>query len=139
MANIFTIRGVFDTVLKQQWSETPIAWDNVPFDPPQGCSWIRGALVVDDSQNVNIGVLVEGNARTRHSGNYIIQVFSPLNEGSGDHTLVVSQLIKLLQNQQPHKDILTYAGSYRRIGNEGNGWYQSNVIIPFTADQLGTD
>lgn len=137
MADIFTIRDVFETILKKQWSKTPVAMDNVPFDPPQGCSWIRGAFVIDDTPNVNIGSFID--SRTRHTGNYIIQVFSPLNEGTGDHTTVVSQLIKLFQNQQPHKDILTYAGSYRRVGNEGNGWYQSNVIIPFTADQLGTD
>ncbi len=137
MANINTVRQTFETYIKDKWSITEVAWDNVPFTAPEGCSWIRPALVIDDTANVNIGSL--NNPRTRHQGQYVIQVFSPLNEGSGENTVVVDKLIKLLQNIQPHEDILTYAGTARRIGDEGNGWFQSNVFIPFTADQLGSD
>lgn len=137
MADISTVRQAFESYLKDYWSYTPVAWDNVPFTAPEKGSWIRPAVVVDFSENVNIGSIL--NSRERHSGNYIIQLFSPLNEGTGDHTRLIDDMIKLLTNKQIEQNILTYAGSPRRIGDEGNGWYQSNILIPFTADQQGSD
>ncbi|MDX1699246.1 MAG: phage tail terminator-like protein [Melioribacteraceae bacterium] len=138
MANLDTIRKTFDSYLSDNWNVNYITWDNTERPLTQDVEWIRPFLSVENSENVTIGGYV-GNYRIRHTGTYIIQVFTPINKGIGDINRTVDELFKLFNNKTLHPDIFIYASTIDRLGDEGNGWYQINVSIPFTADQLDTD
>ena len=140
MADLATIRKAFDKHLSNNWNVNLITWDNTARPLEQDTEWIRPFLSVDDSENVTIGGL-SGQWRIRHTGTYIIQLFSPINKGAGDINRAADQLLKAFNNLNTELDenIYTYACTADRIGDEGNGWYQINISVPFTADQLNTD
>ena len=138
MANLATLRKTFDDYLISNWNRNQITWDNTSRSLTEDQEWIRPTLNLENSENVTIGG-VNGHHRIRFNGSYIIQVFSSLNKGTGDIYRAVDDLNKLFNNKRLEENILTYTCQVDRIGDEGNGWYQINVSIPFTSDQLSTD
>ena len=129
MPDIFNTQATLDSYLEANWNTTPVAWENLPFNPPE-TSWIEPIMSIDISQNVTIGL-----TRKRHFGTYTIRIFCPLNTGPAESKLLADQLITLLENQRPDPDLLTYSGTFQRIGNDGHGWYQANALITFTSDE----
>ena len=139
MANFNDIRKAFDSHLQSNFNRNEITWDNVPRQLTDDIEWIRPTLNIENSENVTIGAL-NGTVRIRHTGSYIIQVFSPLTKATGDIYRVIDRLTKAFNNRNDlNPDIFTYACTLDRVGDEGNGWYQINVSVPFTADQLADD
>ena len=133
MPNLNELRGALDNYLINNWTITPIVWDNIPNRQTDEVPWIRPTLIIDYSENITVNT-----RRTRHYGAYTIQSFTPLNEGAGKNYENVVALIDLFQNKTLDPNLLMLAGSMRRIGDEGNGWYQINIILPFQADQEET-
>lgn len=129
MPDIFNTQVVLDSYLKTNWSNTLIAWENLPFDPPKA-SWIEPIMSIDVSQNVTIGL-----TRKRHFGTYTIRIFCPLSKGSSESKLLADQLIAIMENKRLDPDLLTYSGTFNRVGNDGHGWYQANILITFTSDE----
>ena len=129
MSSVAEVRQIFDTYLDSNWDTTIKDWPNMSNVVPQKASWIKADLIIAHSFNTTIGT-----RRTRHSGDYIIRLYTPLNIGVGPGFLLASQLLALLENKRLNDDILTYAGSVRNIGDAGYGSYQFNILIPFTAE-----
>ena len=134
MATLSQIRKILDEYLANNWSNTLILWDNFKREIPKSSAWIRPNVIIDISQNTTIGT-----GRTRHFGAYQISIFTPLFKGSGAAFETATALIDLFQNKTLDPNVLILAGSMRRVGDDGKGWYQVNVILPFQADQLGTE
>ncbi len=129
MSSVAEVRQVFDTYLDTNWSATAKDWPNMANEVPEKASWIKADLIIAHSFNTTIGV-----QRTRHSGDYIVRLYIPLNIGTGPGFTLATQLLALLENKRLNEDIQTYAGSVRNIGDAGYGSYQFNVLIPFTAE-----
>jgi hypothetical protein len=138
MANLDTLRKALDSHLQDNWNRNTITWDNTTRPLTENSEWIRPTLSLETSDNVTIGG-ANGHSRVRYTGSYIIQVFSPLTKGTGDIYRAVDKLITTFNNQRLKENIFTYACEITRVGDEGNGWYQVNVSIPFTSDQLADD
>ncbi len=128
MSNVSQIRSTFDAHLHDNWPYTRIEWENTNYNKKENRDWIRPTLVIDVTENAALAT------RVRHTGNYVVQVFSPLGKGTKDVYENSDKLIALFQNKVFNNDIFTYAGTARRIGDDGYGWYQVNVLLPFTAD-----
>ncbi len=138
MANIDTLRSVLDSHLQNNWNKQLIRWDNVAMPLSEEVEWIRPTLNIEAVENVTIGGS-NNNTRVRYTGSYIIQIFSPLTKGTGDIYREVDKIVKLFDNKRFDENIFTYASDITRVGDEGNGWYQINVSIPFTSDRLHDD
>ncbi len=139
MANLNDTRKALDTHLQNNFNRNEITWDNVPRPLSDDIEWIRPYLSLENTENVTIGG-INGHLRIRYTGSYIIQVFTPLTKATGDIYRVIDKLIKVFNNRNDlDPDIFTYACTVSRVGDEGNGWYQIDVSVPFTADQLSTD
>lgn len=124
MADWNEINNTFSSRLNTNWIETPIAWDNVPYTPSEGAEWIRGTVIPFPSENTALG------KATVNKGLFVIQIFTPLNGGSGRAYELVDMLSAIFANQQ-FSDIICYAAETQRIGDDENGWYQLNLNINF--------
>lgn len=124
MADWNAINNAFSQRLNTNWVTTPIAWDNVPYTPQEGQEWIRAALLPTTTENASLA------SSKKHFGIYAIQIFTPLNGGSGRGYELADMLSAIFANQQ-FGDVVCYAPETTRIGDEGNGWYEIVLKINF--------
>lgn len=122
------LKGMFNT----QWGvKTPIAWPNVDFNQP-ATAWVRFNIIYGDSQQTDFGGSLH-NERT--SGVVIIQVFTPLNQGDAEALGLADDVANIFRNWCG-TNIRCRTPAIKDIGNDGFGWYQVNVSIPFIYDEL---
>lgn len=117
------IRKICEEQLANNWTSTPIAYDNAPFDPPNNpkSPWIRCALHPIYSENAALGGLAKRDYAT-----FWMQVFIPLNTGSGSAYDYAKELEILFSNKTIN-GLTFYQAETSYVGDEGNGWFQLNV------------
>lgn len=119
--------------LKANWSATPIDWPNTQFDPPNPpAPWLRSNINEGDASRLTIGASTNSY---RHPGVYTLQLFDALNVGDGPLTALADQAAALFQSWYG-VNVVCRTATVRTIGDDGKGWYQINVIIPFYWDDL---
>ena len=128
MANWDEINNALSTRLNDNWVTTPIAWDNVPYDPTPNQEWVRAAMIPTVTENAALA------DATRRQGIYAIQIFTPLNRGSGRAYELADMLSAIFSNQQ-FSNVVCYAAETTRIGDEGNGWYEVVLQINFWSQE----
>lgn len=115
------------------WADrTPVDWANVQFDMPANGSWARFRILDGDSNQLTIGATTNSH---RHVGVIVVSLFTEL--GKGDATIIA--LADIVAD-----GFRNWIGSYshcrqpsiKEIGPDGQGWYQINVSIPFSRDEL---
>jgi len=114
------IREACEDHLATNWSDTTIAYDNVKFDIPTS-AWIRCFLRPVSTENSSIGGLSK-----RNYASFWIQIFTPLNSGTG-LAYDYAEKLEVLFSNITLNGIVFYAAETIRVGDEGNGWYQLNV------------
>ena len=124
MANHTEINNSFSARLLANWSETDIAYDNIDYKPITGQEWIRCTNIPSITINSALGDSVI------HYGIYWIQVFTPLNIGTGRAYELADMLTALFANQQ-FDEIVCYTADVQRTGDEGHEWFQLNVRINY--------
>lgn len=124
------VRAHFET----EWAnETPIAWPDVAFTPPERAPWVRFTMLHADGYQASIGD--PGNNRQRRVGQVIVQVFQPQGEGSKQARQLADRAVDAFMNADV--DGIHFHDVFaREIGNDGQGWYQINVIARFRYDHL---
>jgi hypothetical protein len=124
MANWNEINNSFSGRLNTNWTATDIAWDNVPYSPVEGQEWVRATLIPTLSENAALGLA------KRNNGIFVIQIFTPLNEGSGRGYELAEMLDAIFGNTE-FDEVVCYASDVVRIGDDDNGWYQTNLKVNF--------
>lgn len=125
------IREYFNTA----WNgSTQIAWPDVDFTIPNGQTWVRFNCQETDGAQVSIGN--PGNNRFRHFGLVTIQIFQPLGQGSVDARTKAAAALGAFQGVQTTNGVNFFDAFPRQVGNDGNGFYQINVISSFYYDEL---
>lgn len=128
-------RNAINEHISQGWA-TPIAWDNVqqqniPPDPP--VPWVRVTVQPAIGSQVALGTRIE-----RTSGSIIVQGFVPQGTATaGSDDLVDAVAARLRLRRIPitgGRSVRTRAATINRVGNDGEGWYQQNVVVPFQFD-----
>jgi len=136
--SIITEHLELGTRFNLEWdSRTPIAWPNLEFEPPaldQGnAEWVRFNIIDnDDGQQITIG---SGLNVCRFTGVIIIQVFTSLNIGNLP-ALTRANEIAAIFNKWCGTNITCKVASVKEIGDDKNGRYQVNCLIPFHRDEL---
>lgn len=107
------------------WSSTPVAYENVPFTPPN-TAWVRLTVIAGFGNTKGImgtGVTVEDN------GLISIQVFVPEGTGTNESKTLVDAAISIYEHTR-FDGILAYTASPVSVG-VSDGWHQTNITIPF--------
>jgi hypothetical protein len=121
---------LIETLLQDNWTQTPLAFDNVNFAPVLGVDFVRVQIEWTTSANI-------GPSRIRHDGLVLLSVMVQPREGTRQSAKYASDLIRLFQDNSALSDSDTYltfkAGYAQRVG-EREGWYQRNIVIPFVFD-----
>lgn len=126
------LAGVFETGWANQ---TPIAWENLDFSPPDPMSsWVRFSVLSGEAFYASIGA--PGNNVIRHPGLIVVQVFVPLNAGAlltldlADDAAGIFRDYRSGGVRCSPPWVTTIRPSAR------DGWHQVNVNIPFVRDEV---
>lgn len=75
MSHFKNTKIALDSKLNALTGSTPIAWENIPYKPVLGTSYIRQTLIPAQSQDIDLGTL------QLNQGIYQVDVFYPVNQG----------------------------------------------------------
>ena len=123
------INNAFTERLNDNWTETPIAYDNIYYNPTPHTEWVRAYTRPATTINNELGTSVI------HFGIFWIEVNCPLSQGSGRAYELCSLLEPLFSNVQ-FGDIVCYAAQTTRTG-ENKGWYQLELRADFWVHDRG--
>lgn len=101
-----------------------------PFDPAGKAIWARLSDIpgLSSAPEVGIGPCV------RRTGLIVIQLFVPTYKGTLAITRAADTLVQHFQfYSDPSGPFDCFAVSANVIGDDGNGWYQINLQIPYRA------
>lgn len=126
---------------KAQWATLatvpPVEYPNAPFTvPSDGTEWARLTILSGD------GILADINpssARHRYPGQAVVQVFTPRGTGSKRNSELCQKAIDAFNfySEEGTDTAIFFGPAFRRtIGNDGDGWFQQNVIAPYRRDSL---
>lgn len=118
------IQNTCTEYLSNNWSATPIAYDNVIYTPTKGQSWIRCGLRPVDSENAAIG-----DRCKRDSALFYIQIFTPTDVGTKEAYGYAKDLEILFSNKVIN-GVNFYQADTNYVGDDGLGWFQLNVLVP---------
>lgn len=125
------IRDFFNTA----WAgATQIAWPDVEFSIPNDQTWLRFNCQENDGEQVSVGS--PGANRFRQYGFVTIQVFQPIGQASKDARTKASNALDIFKGAITDNGIHFENVYGRQVGNEGNGFYQINVIASFYYDDI---
>ena len=124
------VRNVVETHLQDNWTQTPIQWENVHFEPIEGQSFIAPVIVPTSGIQISLG----GVALNRWEGFIDISVFIPMNQGSKTGNDLADALIKLFYHYT-EQGVSFYTGYAKPTGST-ESWWKINVTIPYYFDEL---
>ena len=107
------------------WSLTPVAYENVPFDNDQDGPWVRLTVINGAGTTVGLGA----TPLVRDTGLISMVVYVKENTGTQAAKALVDQLIPIYEHTR-FSGILAYTATVAPAGNF-NGWHQTNITIPF--------
>ena len=124
------IRRLITTYLLSNWTETPIALPNGKPLSVRGEPWIR-VSIVPYSHTMSTGV--EETTQVM-DGDLVIQIFVVSGTGDGEAARLADTAAGLFNSFSATGLVcLTPKEPYVR-GDDGRGWYQIDVAIPFRAE-----
>lgn len=120
----------------QQWAGIP-AEDvdlepngDAPFDPAGRAIWARLADIPGMSSTPEVGI----GPCVRRTGIIIIQLFVPSYKGTLAITKAADTLVQHFEfYSAPEGPLDFFAASVSNVGDDGNGWYQVNISLPYRA------
>jgi len=120
-------RASIEGRLNTNWSTTNIAYDNVDFDPPNNTAWVRLTILNGETLYRTI------EAKKRHTGVIVIQVFCPKNQGSNTGKGYADTLAGIFEDSS-FDDVVCRTASIENLGYHQD-WHQLNVTIPYWRDE----
>jgi hypothetical protein len=115
-----------ETKLDDNWMTTPIAYENVSFNPPSNSPWIRLFIINGDSGYNTLNSF-------RYVGVVTIQVFTPQNGGTNTARKYADTISAIFRGKE-FDGLIFRASTVKSVGIS-DGWYQVNVTIPFWRDE----
>lgn len=119
----------------QQWAGIPASSidypnNDQPFDRQGKAIWARLADVPGLSSSTEVGI----GPCVRRTGIIVIQLFVPTYTGTLAITRAADTLVEHFQfYSDPGGPFDCFAASAQVVGDDGLGWYQVNVRIPYRA------
>lgn len=135
-----TIRSAIENRIATEFSTAPalqVAYQNVPFSPPNNASWIQAFISYGDSAYLTI--LTQSNRGTgdgfdRRNGALTFNIYSPRGEGPGAGLTIAQRCIDLFSRLHLQNIKFDPANGPRTIETAApEGFYQTQVAITFEA------
>lgn len=135
-----TIRAAIEARIATEFALSPVlqvAYQNVPFSPPNNASWIQANILWGDSAYLTI--LTESNRGTgegydRRNGTLTFNIYSPRGQGPGAGLTIAQRCIDLFSRLQLQNIKFDPANGPRFIEPAApEGFYQTQVAITFEA------
>jgi len=123
------IRAAIEAQLSSNWTTTPIAWDNVEYDPTPAASFIR--LIVDEVDSTQVSMATTPCHRI--VGLIHIMIMVPINTGTNVARGYADTLAGIFRNAD-FSSVKCQSPRIRRVGDVGE-YYQLSVLIPFYVDK----
>lgn len=127
-------RALIETHFADLWSETEIAWSNVPFEPPANLPWVRFTIVHGEGLHADIN---GDNPLYRFVGNVMVQVFVPIDTGTDTAFNLAETVSNIFRRAQLDNGIQFRVPYIIDIG-PSNNLYQINVTCPYWRNQFET-
>ena len=123
------VRRLFESRIKDNWTATSVAYENIPFEPTLGQNFISLHTLFSDGSQISLG----DTALNRWLGMFQIDVFVPLNQGTQSGWTMVDTILTLFYHYEEF-GLVCKTGYAQSLGQEGE-WYRFVVTIPFQYDE----
>lgn len=123
------IRAAIEARLSSNWTTTPIAWDNVEYDPTPATSFIR--LIVDEVDSTQVSMATTPCHRI--VGLIHIMIMVPINTGTNVARGYADTLAGIFRNAD-FSGVKCQSPRIRRVGDVGE-YYQYSLLTPFYTDK----
>lgn len=135
-----TIRSTIEGRIATEFALSPVlqvAYQNVPFTPPNNASWIQTNIIWGDSAYMTIlttSARGTGAGFDRRNGTLVFNVFSPRGEGPGAGLTIAQRCIDLFSRLQLQNIKFDPANGPRSVEPAApQGFFQTQVTITFEA------
>jgi len=135
-----TIRSTIETRIATEFALAPVlqvAYQNVPFTPPNNASWLQALILFGDSAYLTI--LTNASRGTddgfdRRNGTLIFNIFTPRGQGPGAGLTIAQRCTSLFSRLQLQNIKFDPASGPRTSEPAApEGFYQFQVAISFEA------
>lgn len=114
-----------ETRLSENWTTTPIAWDNVPYIPLPGTSWIRCTILPGEVEALEFGL----DTDKEYTGMIDLGIFTPKNIGNAV-ARVYADTLSAIFDMVEFGTIYCEEAAVQNLGLDDD-WYVLNISIPF--------
>ncbi len=125
------IRKLVEGRIKSEWTQTPFAFANLPYNPERGVSYIEVFVIPGEGSQISLG---DNAALNRWFGIIDISVMVPKNTGTHKAFSLASDLIDLFYHFD-QEGLVCLTGSMTPFTPPGD-WVQYKVTIPFYYDEV---
>ncbi len=121
---------IIESHFEREWdNRTPVVYDNGPVPRDINSEWVRLTVDVLDGEPRSIAY----GPKTRYVGNLVLQIYTPLGEGSRTAYKHADRFREIFANQRIENDVVFRSLDIVRVGSPEKV-YQLNGIIPFYWD-----
>jgi hypothetical protein len=135
-----TLRAAIEGRIATEFAASPalqVAYQNVPFTPPNNASWIQTSILWGDSAYLTILTTATrgtGDGFDRRNGTLVFNIFSSRGAGPGANLTIAQRCIDLFSRLQLQNIKFDAANGPRSIEPPApEGFYQTQVTITFEA------
>jgi len=126
------VRAEIETRFAALWTATPVAFENVAFEPPgDDAPWVRLAVTSDGAEIASIG---GPPRRYRCHGHVSLEITVPAGTGSRPAHELADQALDLFAGW-PVSNLTFLAGAPEPAPQSGQA-YRLTVVVPFRHDDL---
>ncbi|MBX0289722.1 DUF4128 domain-containing protein [Hymenobacter sp. HSC-4F20] len=131
--NYETAAAAINRHFEAEWNKrTPAAYDDVPFDIPNGEPWVR--LIVQHALGYQATVGAPGSNAFRREGLVTVQIFTPAGNGKIKAMQLADQVNPIFQRIGRVAGIAFQDVRLNEVGNGSTGWYHINIKTEFEYD-----
>ncbi|UUX51804.1 phage tail terminator-like protein [Nisaea acidiphila] len=123
-------RRAVESFFAANWTETPIAFENVTFTPPEDGRWVKLMILNEQSEQAALGRPV----LRRYRGRILVYCFAPAGGGAQAASLLADAAASLFDAAAIPGHVLLPPELAE--DEEIDGAYRARVAIPFWRDEL---
>jgi hypothetical protein len=125
MIDFTEIRRAIEEILRDEFTLTPIEYENVPLDDPDVEEYISMYCFLDTSKIVSPGVALS-------SGSVLIQINTPLGIGTERSKVIATELSSILSNRRIGPVETLEAELHSFPMEHTDVYFKQNLLIPYT-------
>ncbi len=125
-----TVREVVEKRFNDNWTSTPIQWENVHFEPQDGQAFIAPVIVPTSGDQVSLGTV----ALNRWDGFVDVSIFVPRGIGAKLANDLSNEVIKLFYHYTDSG--VSFFTGYSKPTGATEIWFRVNVTVPYQFDEL---